>query len=242
MKYSNPPIKEAVFDIRVEGVSSEFLKNIEESHNLFKANYPKKRKKVDFIGKFDFNDGPQALNPIEPKLIGYIFSTLDGTRQVQFRINGFTFNMLKPYTDWNDFSSEALKLWEIYKHIIKPNNLSRIALRYINRIELPFPFEKFQDYLIYLPPIPKSLPQKFGNFFLQMTIPCDNEETYITINETIEPPSGTYLPFLLDLDIYQLGNFSDSIESLKEKFLKLHDLKNGVFEDCITNKTRQLFE
>ena len=187
MKYKNAPIKEAVFDIRVEGISKP-AKLIDNIHEQIKDLFPKIRKRIDFQSQLEIRDEKQYYNQQGSQLTGFIFTSQDETRQVQFRNNGFTFNMLKPYTDWSDFSNEAFRLWEIYKNDTKPKKIERIALRYINRIEIPIPFENFQAYLNYVPPIPSCLPQKFSNFFLQMHVPCEQKDMTAILTETIEKP------------------------------------------------------
>jgi len=241
MKYNNPPIIEAIFDIRVDGISEFSIDKIENLHSKIISEYPNKKRQVNFIGKIEFKDNIQVSNESDSQINGVVFLNNNNSRQVQFRKDGFTFNMLKPYSEWKEFSSEAIRLWNIYEKNLSPKSIVRIALRYINKIEIPLPLNDFQDYIINMPPIPSCLPQTFSNFFMQTEIPCSNNGTSVIITETFEKPI-TSLPFILDIDIYKVGHSNLDIGELAKEFDLLRDLKNQTFENCITDKTRKLFD
>lgn len=240
MKYNSAPIIEAIFDIRVAELVGVTIEDIDKLHSLVKKDYPDKKKQINFVGRIDFKESVQVTNKTESNIRGLIFSNQANTRKFQFRLDGFTYNMLKPYTEWSEFSNEALRLWTIFEQNLKPTNIVRIALRYINKIQLPLPTE-FQDFIINMPPIPGCLPQSLNSFFMQIQVPCDNQGTNAIITETIEQPSDS-LPFILDLDIYKNGVFKYDLEYLKAEFELLRKIKNETFEYCITDKTRQLFK
>src|SRR4029077_18354423 len=90
--------------------------------------------------------------------IGYRFSAADGRQLVQFRLDGFTFSRLAPYTQWETVFEEASRLWRVYETAAPLEEVSRIAVRYINL--LPLPASKVQDFSPFLtapPPVPKDL-------------------------------------------------------------------------------------
>ncbi len=61
----------------------------------------------------------------------------DEVKLVQFRLDGFTFNRSKPYTSWEQVFPEAFGLWKEYVSLAAPEFVNRIAVRYINRLDLP---------------------------------------------------------------------------------------------------------
>jgi uncharacterized protein (TIGR04255 family) len=237
MKYSNSPIKEAVFDIQVTGLDNITQEDIEILHELIKINYPQKKKTLNIFGDFEIKDNSEITNNTKTQFKGIIFSNEKNNRQVQFRVDGFTLNFLAPYSNWEEFYNEALFLWNIYFNAFKPKNINRIALRYINKIDIPLPLESFQEYITNMPPIPKSLPQFYNGFFMQIQVPCKNEKYTALITETIETPTKYLVPFILDIDIFKEINndfeFTD--------FNYIRSMKNLIFEDFITDKTRILF-
>lgn len=242
MKYEYAPIKEAIFDIRIDNIGSSTIDDLEKLHSLVSKEYPTKKKQINFTGKIEFKEGKPLTNETGSEIRGFFFINTKGNRQVQFRLDGFTFNMLNPYSEWSDFSTEALRLWKIYQKNLAPKNVIRIALRYINRIELQLPITSFQDYFINIPPIPKCLPQSINNFFMQINVPCDKDGTGVIITETVEPEVNNKLPFILDIDAYKVYLKNSEFDYLKTEFNKLRNLKNQTFEDSITEKTRALIK
>lgn len=237
MKYLNSPIKEAVFDIQVQELEYITEENILKLHSLFEEKYPQKKKTLNIFGGLQLNDNIEITNDLTTKFRGVIFSNLSNNRQVQFRIDGFTLNFLSPYGEWDEFYNEALVLWEIYIKELRPKNIKQIGLRYINKIEIPLPLESFQEYITNMPPIPKSLPQFYNGFFMRIEVPCEKNEYTAVITETIETPTKEIVPFILDIDIFKEIQHNFDITD----FNYLRSMKNMIFEDFITEKTRNLF-
>jgi len=242
MIYNNAPIKEAIFDIRIDKSNKSKIEDLNLICEKLSDVYPIKNKQVNFESVIKIRDNEQVDNETNSSIKGYILSNTENNCQVQIRLDGFTFNMLSPYSEWSKFSNEAFRVWEIYNTCLKPNKISRLALRYINKIDIPLPLENFQDYILNMPPIPKNLPQNFNTFFMQINIPCKEDGMNIVITETIEQPKDDKnLPFILDIDTYIVSELEKDIKSLKNDFEKLRNIKNETFENCITEETRAIF-
>ncbi len=243
MQYSSAPITEAVFDIKVEELVKPDINEIEQLllDEYVRLNFPKNKKQFNLMGTVEFHHKEGKFeNQNKASTSGTIFLNNDETRQFQARLDGFTFNMLSPYTNWDDFSIKAFEAWSVYRKICKPQKINRLALRYINRILLPISFSDFNDYITNMPPIPNSLPQKFNAFFMQTHVPYHDPQKNIIITETIEQIQGEFLPLILDIDVFQIGVFEE--DNLRNIFEDLRVIKNEVFENCITQKARELFK
>src|SRR5207237_10376483 len=77
---------------------------------------------------------------------------------------------LKPYTRWEQVFGEAKRLWKIYRSAAGAEEVSRIALRYINRISLPLPITDFATYLTAPPAIPPGAPQVITSFLFRAVL------------------------------------------------------------------------
>lgn len=140
--------------------------------------------------------------------------------------------------------AEARRLWDLYRQTVAPTSIERIALRYINRIELPLPFSDFTEFILTAPEIAPGLPQELSHFLMQLHIPSPSRDAMVIITETIEKPEGdpSILPFILDIDAVSKRRLTADDESLWERFESLHDLKNEIFFHSITDKAKELFE
>ena len=241
MIYPNAPIREAVFDIRVDRLNIKQIEDLAVFKDLVKDNFPIEKKRHNVTGLIQFSADKPVESAAHSDLTGYVFISEDQTRQLQVRVDGITLNILKPYENWETHFEQFLKMWEIYKKLFSPNNVIRIASRFINKIEIPLPFNDFQEYILNMPPIPNCLPQTFATFFMQIQVPCNDSYRNAIITETIEPIIDFKLPFILDIDVFQELNVQNSTDSIVANFDELRKVKNEIFESCITDKTRKLF-
>lgn len=242
MNYPKAPIREAVFDIRIDRLNINDVNELLSFKDIVSKDFPVEKKRHDITGMFQFSIDKPIESKTHSDLTGFIFLSEDHARQIQVRIDGFTLNVLKPYENWETHFEVFLKYWNVYNEKFKPNNITRIATRYINRIEIPLPFNNFQEYVLNMPPIPKCLPQTFANFFMQIQVPFQDDFRQVVITETIEPMDNSTLPFILDIDVFQELKLNNTIESLTQNFSEIRKIKNEIFENCITDKTRELFK
>lgn len=170
-----------------------------------------------------------------------MFTSADGRQIVQARLDGFTFNRLRPYKEWESFRDEARALWERYCEIARPEVVSRVALRFINKIEMPLPLRDFKEYILTIPEVAPGLPQGLSGFLMRLVIPDEHSDSIAIITETIEPPQGDRLPLILDIDVFRERAFAPHEEGIWEAFEHLRTLKNEIFFKSITDRAKGLF-
>ena len=237
--YSKAPITEAIIDLRVtlpEGFSTEQLAAI-QTH--IRNRFPEKE--PIHVGSLLFEAGPSIKIEAARQQNGFLFRSGDGRRVFQATLSGFTFNRLAPYTSWEEFSSEARNLWDIYKEVCRPSSVNRAAVRYINRLDLPGPLLDFKDYLRTIPEVSPDLPQGLSTFFMQLQIPQEDLNCMLIINEAFTPPTSPELvSVLLDIDLFREQVWQTDDEEIWNFLEQLRHRKNDVFHACITDKTREL--
>ena len=241
--FKNAPIKEALLDIRTNLPSETNLAVLSTFYEEIKDRFPKRDERQSFQGGFQIKAGsaPEILGP-SGGTDGYLFRSLDETKIVQARLDGFTFNKLKPYDRWESFSSEAKTLWEMYIKIAKPKTITRLALRYINRIELPLPLKQFKDFILTVPDIAEGVPDGLAKFFMQLIIPDRERKNVAVITETMEPAEKGVLPFIFDIDVYREVALAPTDSEIWNIFEGLRIYKNQIFLESITSKCEDLFQ
>ncbi len=238
--FENAPIVEAVLDILVELPSNVNLDQIEKYHSLVEKKYPVKKKRIKFGGKIEFSSN--TIIPAKKEIFGFLFENKEEHKIVQARLDGFSFNKLKPYEEWNNFKTEAKDLWKKYCSLFKPKRIRRVALRYINEIKIPLPIRDFKDYILTMPDISPELPQGLSNYFMRLTIPDEKISANAVITETFKQPKNEKLPFILDIDVFKVIDYNINDTQLWELFEKLRIYKNKVFLNSITSKTKELIK
>lgn len=244
MTYTNAPIQEAIFDIQIDKLGNPSLENLESLKNQVPTDFPKIKKKHSFTGKFGLKEGGSVSQEAHSSPLGIVFSSEDEKTQVQFRLDGFTLNVLKPYLKWEKHFGDALILWNLYRERANPHKITRLATRFINRIDIPFYEDEidFKDYFNVVAVAPLSLPQILSNYFLQMQIPLEEENATVILTQTMASVKNNVLPYILDIDVFQETNTLVEEVDLEERFDALRKIKNTFFERCITDKTREIFQ
>jgi len=237
----NAPIVEAIIDLRVKNPSSFGVTDFLSLKEDLKKEYPivEDRRLVEVGGKIEGKQIEQTI--IDKGITGYFFKTSDSKNVAQFRIDGFTFSRLSPYSEWETVLSEAKRLWGLYSIKCLPELITRIAVRYINRLDLPLPIEDFADYLTAPPLVPDSLPQGVSQFLTRVVI----HDADITANivQTMKSSSkADHIGVILDIDVFNLKESGFEESSIWPEFEKLRDFKNRIFFESITEKTVRLYE
>lgn len=243
---NNAPITEALIDIRIKELDSSHSEQLSQLPEKFSKIYTTKkamhRKLFSLqVGNAEANQDVSAKD--EATVYGYRFESTDLQKVAQFRLDGFTLSHLRPYSDWETLVSEAKELYEHYRSISQPEFVARIALRYINQIDIPLPIIDFSDYLTAPPTVPDKLPQGLLKFLTQYVVQFPDENAIAKITQGLEgitkPDS---VSILLDIDVFVSNEFAPDSEAIWETFEQLRNLKNQIFSESLTKKTMELFE
>ncbi len=236
--YSRAPITEALIDLRVQLPSGVTVADLEKIHAKEVTRYPAKDKQYTFSTQVRLGDEPGTA--MAQQEIGWRLRSNDKPYVCQVQLGGFTLSRLVPYDCWETLRAEAQRLWSLYADVAKPQHVTRVAVRYINRLDIPLPLEDFEKYLTAMPRIPPTLPQALAGFFVQVQVPQEGLGGMLILTETlIQPARPDVVSVVLDIDLYKdkdVGQGSDVWSFLEE----LRVRKNQVFEGCITDAMREL--
>ncbi len=186
--------------------------------------------------------GSPIAQATAPTKVGFQFRNALADKVMQAQLNGWSFSKLAPYDCWEQFQQQGRELWNAYRAVVQPKQIIRVAVRYINRLDLPLPVDDFKKYLRTVPEISPDLPQELSNFFLQAQIPQVDLEATLVINMTIAPPAtDTVVSIILDLDLFRTVNLPQTEDEIWKYFELLRLRKNKAFEACITEAMRERF-
>jgi uncharacterized protein (TIGR04255 family) len=234
---SRAPITEALIDIRVtlpkEARTMEYLAKLD---TRFEESYPER--KVISLVQYKVNpSSPETEEKISTQL-GFRYENANGTQVIQAALGGFTFSRLPPYEDWKKLRAEAKTTWDIYSDHVRPETITRVAARFINKLVLPGPVLDFDHYLRYVPEVPEVLPQTIGSFLSRIMVSDPQGELTAIITQSFQPAPAE-ISVTLDIDVFKERAFADAREAW-DVIDRLRDFKNLIFFDCITEKTATL--
>lgn len=119
----------------------------------------------------------------------------------------------------------------------------RLAVRYINRIELPLPFGDFREFVRTAPDIAPELPQSLSALFFRVEIPEPGKTFSATITEAMEPitEASTHLPLIFDIDVVDQRSVEASSPLIWDAFERMRQYKNELFFRSMTARALELF-
>lgn len=235
----NAPIVEAVLDFRVlrrDGIQPQ---NFAALESLVGERYPEKSAIQSIEAKFGF----MRVEFPAPGLESLGFRYRGRSEVAQFRVDGFTFSRIEPYTTWEEVFGEASRLWQIYTKTAEPRELKRVAVRYINRMKIE-PGTDLRNVLEAPPFVPAPIPQTIREFLTRVYIDDESRLASAVIVQALE--RGVNLPgsatILLDIDAFRNVSTTASDPELPAIFQRLRELKNEIFFGSITEERAEIYE
>jgi uncharacterized protein (TIGR04255 family) len=237
--YPNAPITEAVIDLRVELPPNAQVETLDKVQEGEEETYPVKQPL--YLDRLQVAPGFTA-SAVRHQ-VGFRFQSKDEKYIFQARLDGFTMSRFPPYEDWERFQAESQRLWSVYRRVARPTKVVRLAVRYLNRLDLPLPVSNFEDYLRTVPQVPAKLPQGLAGYFMQLKMPMESIKSMALINEGIieEAVRPDAVSIVLDIDIFRADDVPSDEEAIWRVMSELRKAKNQVFEESITEKARELF-
>lgn len=173
-------------------------------------------------------------------LRGILLRSQDGLDIVQCRLDGFTYNRLKPYTQWEAILPKALAAWEKFVEITAPTAVSRVAVRYINHIPIP---GTYQDAIASVTS-GLQLPQEFSgslkHYRFNAQLSHADGQMNVHLVQAIEADlARDTCTVLLDIDAYRASEADLPLDAagLTREFEKLRSYKNEIFFAALTETT-----
>lgn len=172
---------------------------------------------------------------------GWRLSSHDGLNVIQFKRDGLICSRLKPYDNWQTFSTSAMQAWMAYVDLAMPLQIQHLGVRFINHLHA-VTAENLQDYLREPPGNLFQLPLKehaCQNLFTVPGYPFTihiNQLLQRTIPE-LQPSSGLFL----DIQVNTLQTMATAPDTLSDILEKLRWLKNKAFFTLLTENAIRSF-
>jgi uncharacterized protein (TIGR04255 family) len=154
----------------------------------------------------------------------------------QFTHTGIAFSRVKSYESWENFKTEALRVWDVFVELAEPKTIRRLGVRFINRILLKQD-ESISTYLKSEPYRLSGLEISPKSFFYQDTYQVSGHPYQINLVRTIQPHqtgSGSEQALIVDIDVFT-NEVSSIRDGLNQQLAEMRWLKNKIFFSNITN-------
>ena len=250
-RYRNPPIDEALCEFRFRPGEEWDLTVPGKLQAEISGDYTGKPQDQRALSvAFKTSDSqPQEL-AIDEGLAKVQLRTDDGKRIVAVGRDVLSVHMLRPYqipgqageSGWDEFRPRIERALEAYWNVCPPQGISRIGVRYINKILPPSsPQVEIKDYLNCAPAEVEGLPSQVENYLSRIEYRHDDDALIVLSHGTIGGRINQ-VGFLLDIDV-----ISETVEPLdRERAMEAVELlrvrEREAFELLITDKAREHFD
>lgn len=236
-----PPIVEAVLDVRVNFAATPSM----EALGSVAARLPGyvEANRIEQLAYLLAGGGAPPPFPMPPFEVGISYRSADGLYVVQSRRDGISLSRLKPYTDWDPMFEEMWRAWLAYREILRPDRVTRVSTRFINRIDSPAG-QDLDEYFLVGPRLPEGAPPFLTNFSSAVGIPFREQKSNAVLRLGM-PTAGesTVVAVILDLDILHDCDFAPGDDvALRGAINALRPLKNQLFFGSLTEKAMELFQ
>lgn len=241
LHFAHSPLIEAVIDIQVAHQADLTLDAFAQLPFRGEPHYTAQGDVWRLEGEFHLDtDQPMTSRRIK---IGTRYISQDALQLCLATMQSFTFSRLQPYQSWSLFVAEARRLWDIYRTSLQPKAITRCAVRYINRLDIPLPIGNLSDFLTMAPSIAPQLKyNSLSGFFSQLQVPQPDIDAMLVLTQTPTLSlTEEVLSILLDIDIARETNIPDSEAALWAYFEQLRERKNEIFLASITEKMQEVF-
>ena len=241
-RLENAPIVEAIIDIQHRFKKPVSTDRLEFSIEGYDQAEPFSRVEIQE------KEGQVAKMGVAPGIFGYRYFSPSLGVAAQYRTNGVTVSKLKPYDSWESFQPIAREHWQKYCLQVDTSaeTVSRIAVRYINRLMVPVAGNEgivIQHYLKNAPETPDEVNRPWLDEFLcRMVMPLPEFGGKVVIHSIMEAMEEQYLPLVLDLDVFkQLDTPQEmTADQIWDVFEQMRNVKNELFSKMMTKKALEL--
>lgn len=194
------------------------------------------------VQEVELTQGPQGLQQQIRTSERIALFTQDRKTLVQLGPRLLVVSVLRPYPTWKGFKPFIQMAWGGVQSTLEIKGLQRIGLRYVNRIELAPQDVELSEYFEFYPFIGSDLPQKMANFIAGAEFPYVEGRDRCRVLLTPAADCEEMSTFMLDIDYFltrpRAIEVSDALDWVEEA----HNRVQEVFEGCITDALREMFE
>lgn len=247
-RYRNPPIEEAVCEFRFRPGRDWDLTIPGKLHTQLASEYPGPPREQRTTELTVEGDGaPSGTTTVRQGISRVQLVTADARRLVGVGKDVLSVHLLRPYQPdrtlggWEEFRRRITDAVRAYWSVTGPLGVLRIALRYINRVELPGGLADASRFVRYALEGPKGLPEMPLRYFMSRDY---RYEDGVDLHLRYGTPGLAADPSEAFLDIEVVWETAEPIGETDAvvKTDLLRDRERRVFESLITDSARESFD
>ncbi|MGV8088032.1 MAG: TIGR04255 family protein [Methanomicrobiales archaeon] len=239
-QYRNPPIIEAICEFRFSPETKWDPTIPGLVYEKLKSGFPLRESRIEQEIEMRVDD-KGLKHHIKPSQRAVILSE-NRKSLVQIGERILAINHLKPYPGWDNFRPKIHWAFEALKEATDIVGIDRIALVYIDKIEIPGKTVTMEEYFEFLPHLGSKLPQNYSSFIVGCEFPFNDKRDICKLQLTSAiPDNPKYSAFILTTEYFVPHKKAISPENALNWVEDAHTIVRDQFKGCITPKLEELF-
>ncbi|MEX0710744.1 MAG: TIGR04255 family protein [Pirellulales bacterium] len=245
-QYAKPPLLEVFceffFDLEEDPSWDGFL--VPRFFEAIEADFPSRKHLQAFGVQLRLDEGGQV--GVERKgspTPRHRFESHDGKTLVQVGENLLVVNQLPPYYGWERFAPRVIDCWQKYSSVWQPKRISRLALHYIDKIDIPDRQVRLENYFNLYPTIPQVVDKPMANLAMAFEVTGDQDgDVLVASFRQLASADPTMSSFLFQWDYVSGGEIESTPEAVGSWLAAAHTLMSTYFRATMTEECEKLFQ
>jgi uncharacterized protein (TIGR04255 family) len=246
-QYRRPPLVEVFCEFFFEGPEGTEWDSfgVPSFYKKIKSDFPT-RKRLASVGvefKVAGNGAAPEVKTVGPPTPRHQFVSENGKTLVQLGENLLVVNQLPPYYGWERFEPTVAECLKTYVGIWKPKTVARAAVHYIDKVDIPKPEVRIEQYLNLYPNLPEFPGTTATNLAMAYEVGGASEGDILAVTMRQHPsanPEGVSFMFQWD---YVATVGMPATSSAVGSWLKgAHGFLSQVFLSTFTEDCLKLFD
>jgi uncharacterized protein (TIGR04255 family) len=173
--------------------------------------------------------------------VAFRFASTDSKRSVQVSKINFIYQWDAPYPNWPTFKKGLMALWSSCVPHLSPGIVTKLGLRYINRIPQSEDFPRLADWIRPTDDIPKSLLASRDHFLGRIeSSPQEANLRLVTLVRETATPDRPFGSVIFDIDRIATEQFEPTDDAISEKLEFVHEDIWRAFDSATTDTLKAL--
>ncbi len=239
-QYVRAPIVEAILQLSFADSESIPHEAIAPVVDALRVQYPERKELFGVAGEFKPAAHGFEIVSTERNAAGVQLEETGGHRLVRILTSAVSVHEVRPYAGWNAFRACAREVFSVYEAHMPPRTISRIGVRYVNRLELPADCGDLKLWVTSAPDIPEGLPQFVSTYAVEIAMPQPDLPATVGImrQALLEVQDSIAVPIILDIEL--VSNAPVGMATAWDVIEMLHEREHLIFEHTITDRVRSL--
>lgn len=240
-KYQNPPIVEAVCEFKFDPSSTWDSAILGLVYSHVRDKFPIREEELGL----EFGIDAVSVQPVRAvkKLSKMKFWSEDRKSLLQVGMNLLVINVLSPYPSWRVFYPLINESLNIYQRIAQPKKITKIGLRYINKIPLRKKPEEVADYFNIYPVWNFGPDIEYRVFIAGTRLKYNSGEDELKVELLVnELPENKGVSAQLDLDYYTTIAKINGEREAMVWVENAHKHIEEIFEASVAEELKKTFE